>query len=142
MKEDKTKVLLKKYKEGYTTLDDEQFLLDKTSGITPSLDEWSTFVKNNKIETPHNFNEKLWESFQNKKNRKRKVFVGIMSAAASLLLFITFIITNQKQEELNYSEKEALLSLAKEMVSNSDSTDNEKNIIYENDMVIIYTTKE
>ncbi|NRD23922.1 hypothetical protein HNV10_11750 [Winogradskyella litoriviva] len=142
MKEDKTKVLLKKYKEGYTTLDDEQFLLDKTSGITPSLDAWSTFVKNNKIETPHNFNEKLWESFQNKKNRKRKVFVGIMSAAASLLLFITFIITNQKQEELNYSEKEALLSLAKEMVSNSDSTDNEKNIIYENDMVIIYTTKE
>ena len=142
MKEDKTKVLFKKYKEGNTTLKDEQYLFDNAIDTEPSLDAWSTFIKNNKTEIPNNFNDTLWESFQNKKNRKRKIFAGIMSTAASVILFTSLFIANQKQEELNYSEKEVLLSLAKEMLSNSDLKVIEQNIIYENEMVIIYTAKE
>ncbi len=142
MKEDKTKRLIKKYKEGQSTLSEEQFLFDSTENLEPSLEAWSTFVKNNKTETPKDFNELLWESFQNKKNRKRKLFVGIMSAAASVILLISLFLANPKQEELNYSEKETLLNLARDMVYNSDSAEIEESIIYENEIVIIYTTKE
>ena len=142
MKEDKTERLIKKYKEGQSTLSEEQFLFDSTDNLEPSLDAWSAFVKNNKTETPKDFNKSLWESFQNRKNRKRKLFVGILSAAASVVLFISLFLANPKQEESNYSEKEVLLSLAKEMVSNSVSAEIEQSIIYENEIVIIYTTQE
>ena len=142
MKEGKRERLIKKYKEGQSTLSEEQFLFESTENLDPSLDAWSAFVKNNKTETPKDFNKSLWESFQNRKNRKRKLFVGILSAAASVVLFISLFLANPKQEESNYSEKEVLLSLAKEMVSNSVSAEIEQSIIYENEIVIIYTTKE
>jgi|SRR5680860_564689 len=142
MKEDKTERLIKKYKEGNSTLNEEQFLFDNAKNSEPSLEVWSTFVKNNKTETPENFNALLWESFQNKKIRKRKIFVGIMSAAASVILLISLFLANPKQEELNYSEKETLLNLALDMVSNPGLVEIEQNIIYENEMVIIYTTTE
>jgi len=142
MKEDKTKRLIKKYKEGQSTLNEEQFLFHSTESLDPSLDAWSTFVKNNQTETPKDFNAQLWESFQNRKNRKRKLFIGIFSAAASVVLLVSLFLGTPKQDELNYAEKEAMLSLAKEMVSNSDSVEIEQNIIFENEIVIIYTTKE
>ena len=142
MKECKTERLIKKYKEGQSTLSEEQFLFDSTENLESSLDAWSTFVKNNKTETPKGFNTLLWASFQNRKNRKRKIFVGVISAAASVILLMSLFFANPKQEELNYSEKEVLLSLAKEMVSNSVSAEIEQSIIYENEIIIIYTTKE
>ena len=142
MKEHKTERLIKKYKEGESTLNEEQFLFDSTENLDPSLEAWSTFVKSNKTETPEDLNEILWESFQNKKNKKRKLFISIMSTAASVILLISLFLGNPKQEALNYAEKEALLSLAKKMVSNSDVVETEQRIIYENEIVIIYTTKE
>ncbi|TGV00490.1 hypothetical protein [Flavivirga rizhaonensis] len=142
MKEDKIERLIEKYKEGNSTLNEEQFLFDNAKNSEPSLEAWTTFVKNNKKETPKNFNDILWESFQNKKIRKRKIFFGIMSAAASVILLISLFIANPKQKELNYSEKEALLNQALNMVSNSGLAEIQQSIIYENEMVIIYTTTE
>ncbi|MEP1487383.1 MAG: hypothetical protein ABJK28_03035 [Algibacter sp.] len=142
MKEDKIERLIEKYKEGNSTLNEEQFLFDNVKNSKPSLEAWSTFVKNNKMETSKDFNDILWESFQNKKIRKRKIFIGIMSAAASIILLISLFIANPEEKELNYSEKEALLSLALNMASNLGLTDVQQNIVYENEMIIIYTTTE
>ena len=142
MKEDKVERLLKKYQEGQSTLKEEAFLFDNTESLEPSFEAWSTFVKNNKTETPKDFNERLWQSFQNRKKKKRKLFVGGFSVAASVILLIALFFTNPKEEELNYAEKEALLSLAKEIVANSTPAEIEQNIIYENEIIIIYTTKE
>ncbi len=121
---------------------EEQFLFDHIKNSELSLEAWSTFVKNNKRETPNNFNDTLWESFQNKKIRKRKRFVGIMSAAASVIILISHYIASPKQKELSYSEKEDLLNQALNMVSNSEPSEIQQSIIYENEIVIIYTTKE
>ncbi len=142
MKEDEIERLIEKYKEGNSTLNEEQLLFDKTQNLKPSLEAWSTFVKKNKNETPKNFNDTLWESFQNKKTKRHRRFVGIMSTAASVLLLISLYIASPKQKELNYSEKEALLNQALNMVSNSEPSEIQQNIIYENEMIIIYTTTE
>ena len=142
MKEEKIERLIEKYKEGNSTLNEEQFLFDHVKDSELSLEAWFTFVKNNKRVTPNNFNDTLWESFQNKKIGKRKRFVRIISAAASVILLISIYIAYPKQKELSYSEKEDLLNQALNLVSNSDLTDIRQNIIYENDMVIIYTTPE
>ncbi|WP_299122444.1 hypothetical protein [uncultured Winogradskyella sp.] len=142
MKEYKAEGLINKYKEGQTTLSEEQVLFNSTDNLEPSLEAWSAFVKNNKTELPKDFNAQLWESFENRKSKKRKLFVGVLSAAASVIVLMSLFLGNPKQEALNYAEKEALLSLAKKMVSNSDVVETEERIIYENDIVIIYTTKE
>ena len=139
MKEIEFEKLVEKYNEGDSSLKEEQLLFNNAKNSEHSLEAWSTFVKNNKKEIPKDFNETLWESFQNKKIRKRKIFIGIMSAAASVLLLISLFITTPKQKELNYSEKEVLLNQAINMVSNSEI---KKNIFYEDDMIIIYTTTE
>ncbi|PPK95433.1 hypothetical protein LY01_01020 [Nonlabens xylanidelens] len=142
MKEDEIKRLIEKYKEGNTTLNEEQFLFNHTKDSVLSLEAWSNFIKNNKKETPTNFNATLWESFQNKKIGKRKRFVRIISAAASVILLISFYIASPKQKGLSYSKKEDLLNQALNMVSNSEPSETQQNIIYENEMVIIYTTSE
>ena len=142
MKEDEIERLIEKYKEGNSTLNEEQFLFDHIKNSELSLEAWSTFIKNNKKETPNNFNDTLWESFQNKKIGKRKKFVGIISAAASVILLISLYIASPKQKELSYSEKEYLLNQALNMVSNSESSEIQQSVIYENDMIIIYTTTE
>tara|TARA_B110000914_G_scaffold218209_1_gene225239 strand:+ start:427 stop:852 length:426 start_codon:yes stop_codon:yes gene_type:complete len=140
MKENEIERLIEKYKEGNSTLNEEQFLFDHIKNSEPSLEVWSTFVKNNKKETPNNFNDTLWESFQNKKIGKRKRFVGVISVAASVILLISLYITSPKQKEVSYSEKEDLLNQALNMVSNSEPSEIQQSIIYENEMIIIYTT--
>lgn len=142
MKDSNTERLVKKYKEGQSTLNEEQLLFKNTENLEPSIDAWSSFVKNNKKETPKEFNADLWKSFQKRTNKKRKLFVGILSAAASVVVLMALFLGNPKQDQLNYVEKEAMLSLAKKMVSNSNASEAEERIIYENDIVIIYTSKE
>ncbi len=140
MKEDEIERLIEKYKEGNSTLNEEQFLFDHIKNSEASLEAWSTFIKNNKKETPNNFNDTLWESFQNNKTGKRKRFVGIISAVASVILLISLYIASTKEKELSYSEKEDLLNQALNMVSNSEPSEIQQSIIYENEMIIIYTT--
>lgn len=142
MKEDEIERLIEKYKEGNSTLNEEQFLFEHIKSSEPSLEVWSTFIKNNKKETPNNFNDTLWESFQNKKIGKRKRFVGVISAAASVILLISLYIVSPKQKEVSYSEKEDLLNQALNMVSNSEPSKIQQSIIYENEMIIIYTASE
>ena len=142
MEENKAERIIKKYKEGQSTLSEEQFLFDNTENLKPSMKAWSTFVKNNQTETPKDFNEHLWKSFETKKNRKRKLLIGAMAVAASVSVLIALFLTHPAPDELNYSEKEALLNIAREMVNQTDLAEIEERVIYENDIVIIYTTKE
>ena len=142
MKEDEINKLIEKYKEGESTLDEEQFLLDHVDESEPSLKLWSTYVNNTKIQVPEHFNDSLWKSFEKRKAKKRKVFVAGIMAAASILLLISLLLTKSTNKELDYAEKEALLHQALMMVSDSDTHETQQNIIYENEMIIIYTTTE
>ncbi|MEM9549149.1 MAG: hypothetical protein AAGA77_24390 [Bacteroidota bacterium] len=140
MKSEEIEKLIEKYKNGLSTIEEELFLFDHIKNIDPSLQAWSTFVKNNKTEPPENLNDKLWKSFQNKTTKKRRLYTSIISVSASILLFVGFFTINPGQEELSYSEKEALLNQARNMFSNNVQQEMEQTIIYENDMIVVYTT--
>ena len=140
MEEDKIDDIIKKYEEGNSTLTEEQFLFDNSTNTESSLEKWSVFVKSNKVEIPKDFNNTLWDSFENKKNNKRKILIRTLSAAASIIILISIFIGYPKQKELDYAEKKALLNEAIQMASNSGTEEIEQNIIYENDIIIIYTT--
>lgn len=140
MKEEKNENLIEKYKAGASTLHEEQFLFDNAEKSKSTIEAWATFVKRNKREAPENLNGTLWESFQNRKIRKRRIITGIISAAASVILIIALFIGNAGQEKLSYSEKEAFLNEALNMFAGIEQTQTQQNIIYENDLIIIYTT--
>ncbi len=142
MKENEFERLVEKYKEGKSTLKEENALFNNTKNAKPAFEAWSNFVKNNKTEAPKDFNDTLWRSFQNKKTRKRRGFIRIMFAAASVVLLISFFVSNQGQDEQSYSEKERLLNQALGMFNSSEQKEIQRNIFYENEMIIVYTTTE
>ena len=142
MKENEYKNLIEKYKEGSSTLKEEQFLIDNANHSEPSLEAWYTFVKKNKTETPKGLNDKLWKSFQKNKTSKKRRFIRVLSAAASVLILISFFITTLGQEEQSYSEKERLLNQALGMFDGFEQEEVQHNVFYENDMIILYTTIE
>ncbi len=142
MKERNIKNLLQEYFEGDTSLDQEQSLFGLLQDTDSSVNAWATFVKKNKIEPSEDFNDTLWKSFQHEKKRTQNLRIFIMSVAASALLFVSFFAVNWGQQELSYAEKEALLNQALNMFPESDPDDIDRNIIYENEMIIVYTSNE
>lgn len=142
MKKETTKNLIKKYEAGTSTLEEERQLFDSTHESEAKIEALSHFVKQNKIEIPEGFNDTLWDSFEKKNNRTRKLKFGILSAAASVLLIITLFISYPTQQELSYSEKEALLTESLNMFANTNEVKREHTIIYESDLIIIYNSIE
>jgi len=136
------KKLVEKYKEGHSTLSEEKFLFDNAKYSEDGLEAWSSFVKKNKTEIPNDFNETLWQSFQNKKTKKRRLFARITTVAASILLLISLFISNLGQKELSYSEKEVLLNQAINMFTDTNQKEIQQSVFYENEIIIIYTIIE
>jgi len=144
MKAKKIKELTEKYKAGNSTLEEDQSLFNSTENTGSIFEPWSAFVKGNKREAPGNFNESLWNSFQNRTRSKYRLRIAMMSAAASVILIITFLTVKPEQEKLSYSEKEALLEQAINMFEDSgqeivEQDITEQEIIYEDELIIIYT---
>ncbi|MEL7268313.1 MAG: hypothetical protein AAGL34_01920 [Bacteroidota bacterium] len=142
MKESKLKKLLEAYKAGETTLEEEQFLLEQTKEAEPSWEAWSTFIENNKIATPKDLNDRLWESFEPKTRSRRNKFVVMLSAAATVLVLVALAMGNLGQDELSYSEKEALLNEALELFPETTEEVTEREVIYENEMITVYTASD
>ncbi len=142
MKEKKIEKLTEKYEAGASTLHEEQFLFDNADNSRSMIEAWSSFVKRYKRKAPENFNDTLWDSFQNRTIRKRRFKIGIMSAAASVILIIALFIGIPGQKKLSYNEKEALLNQAQNMFIDSEQEIIKGNIIYEDEMIIIYTSIE
>ncbi|MEM8763472.1 MAG: hypothetical protein AAGD88_06660 [Bacteroidota bacterium] len=142
MKESKLKKLLEAYKAGETTLEEERFLFEQAKEAEPSWEAWSTFVKNNEIATPKDLNDRLWESFEPKTLSSRKKVVVMLSAAATVLVLVALAIGNLGQDELSYSEKEALLNEALELFPETIEEVTEREVIYENEMITVYTASE
>ncbi|MEM6894487.1 MAG: hypothetical protein AAF554_12410 [Bacteroidota bacterium] len=142
MKESKLKKLLERYKAGETTLEEERLLFEETEDSEPSWVAWSTFVKNNKIEPPKDLNDRLWESFEPKTHSRRKKVIAMLSAAATVLVLVALAMGNLGQKELSYSEKEALLNEALELFPETTEEVTEREVIYENEMITVYTASE
>lgn len=142
MKEGDFEKLIEKYKEGNTTLKEEKKLFNNAQNLDPSFAAWSTFVRKNKTETPKEFNDALWKSFENKKTGKRKILWSIVAIAASILLIFSIYISSQTQDEQSYAEKERLLNQAKNMFADNKQKEIQYSVFYENEILTVYITNE
>lgn len=138
MKKEFIKEIFEKYKNGQTSLEEEQFLFRNSADVNFPLANWITSEKNNKKELPKNFNERLWESFDKKTQSKNKTLKRVFIAAASITLFFNIYIKNQKNKTQSNWEKEVLLMEAKSMFLEIEENVNEE-IIFEDDLIVLYT---
>jgi hypothetical protein len=142
MREEHIKKLSEKYKSGTSSLKEEKLLFEQADKAEATIKMWSTFVKKNKNETPENFNEDLWGTFEKKTKKTNYFRIGLFSAAASLVLLFSIYGYNSNQNELTNSEKEALLMEAKSMFTLVNVENEMYNIIVENELVVVYTKSE
>lgn len=142
MNKEEFKKLTKKYEAGTSTLAEEQFLFNNTKDSDPAIETWSAFVKQKKKTAPADLNDSIWNAIQTKKIKKRRLAIRIMSAAASVLLFIFISINHVSTNKMSNDEKEALLNEALTMLAVSEQKETGQNIIYEDEMIIIYTALE
>jgi hypothetical protein len=139
MSEENSNDIIKKYKSGTSSLEEEKLLFNTNDESEASIKIWSAFVKKNKKEAPENFNNKLWESFEEKTKRSNKFKTGILSAVASIALIFSLFIYNNNQNTLTETEKQALLNEAKNMFIKADEEKVMYRKILENELVIVYT---
>lgn len=142
MKEDNIKELIRKYEAGKSTLEEEQLLFATTYASVPKHKALVAFVKAHKKTAPKDFNETLWTSFEKKKAKNQRFRIGLLSAAASVLLLITIAVNSFKPTELSYAEKQALLQEVLSMFPKTEQMQSTQNIIYQDDLVIVYTKPE
>ena len=142
MKEETIKSRFEKYKKGETSLKEEKNLFDEVDENQPEIEVLGDFIKRNKIKTPPNLNDTLWNSFEKKTAKNNNFKIGIFSAAASIILLVTLYFGNLNKDELSYNEKQALLNEAKSMFSDEGVKETMHNIIIETDFIIVYTKTE
>lgn len=136
MKEENINNLIEKYRSGTTSLEEEQFLLENVNKLDAAIEASSVFIKMNKKEIPDNFNDKLWDSFEPKIKTKHKYSYKIFGAVASVAIFVTLAFYTFSNNEQSIEEKEFLLNEAKNMFVNNE------NIIFEDELIIVYTKQE
>lgn len=139
MSRDRLNALIKKYLAAESTLDEEE-TLRSAENQNPTMQAWSTYVKWKRKKAPANLNDTIWASIQTRRKKRRRVFYTLSGVAASIILFFTISLNNTNNKSLSYEEKSDLLNEALSMFSNERQTLEEQNIIYEDDMIVIYTT--
>jgi len=140
MKENNLNKLIEKYHDGNISLEEEAELnnLLKNSDNEEEKEDWLSFARQNKIETPVDFNTKMWETFEKKQHFKsNKTRFRVLSAVATIALLIAIGFALPKTNELSYSEKENLLLEAQAMFK--ETSENEATILFEDETIIVYT---
>lgn len=151
MSREKIEKLSEKYVAGDSSLSEEQFLCDNAQSVESPLKPWLTFVNQNRSRASFGFREDIWQTIQEKRSKKRRMVVGVFAAAASILLLLGIFVFHPIQQEVRQNKKEQLLTEAlnmfeapNETASNESGRETAKEaaLIYEDEMIIIYTASE
>ena len=140
MNKGKYEDLIEKYEQGESTLPEEQIIFDNAESLANESQAWFKFIQLNKKKAPVGLQDSIWESIHKKRIINNRLRVGILSAAASILLLLSITMKPFSNVQ-SYKKKEALLNEALGMFENK-STKPEFKTVYEDDMIIIYASAE
>lgn len=137
----KRRNLIDKYLAAKSTLEEEEKLFENAANSNSSIEAWFSYVKGKRRKAPTYFNDRIWASIQSRKRKKRRFTVGLSLAAASIALFITVSVNNPDSNN-GYQQKQKSLNEALSMFPNEEQVQTEASILYEDEMVIIYTVSK
>lgn len=138
------KDLMKKYAAGHSTLKEEAFLIKNSTDKKSLETQWLRYVNGKKKIPAADLNAKVLEAInkKEKKSQSRKLVVGFMTIAASLLLLLIYFRPEPIPETKSLEEKQALLKEALAMFDNNSINKKNKKVLYEDEIIIIYATSE
>ncbi|MAD96267.1 MAG: hypothetical protein CMB99_02970 [Flavobacteriaceae bacterium] len=142
MKEESIKKLKEKYYAGSTSLQEEKQLIQESSQEDSSTGRIASFLKDQQQEAPKGFNDELWESFEEKIVEEKKPSFWIWSAAASIVIVLSFYFFNLYQGNVDEIHKQALLEEAKSMFIEQEEPIKTDKILFEDETLIVYTSTE
>lgn len=142
MKEESIKKLKEKYYAGSTSLKEEKQLNQESSKEDSSTGKIALFLENQKIEAPKGFNDNLWQSFEEKIIEKKRPAFWIWSAAASVVIVLSFNFFNLHQSNVEEIRKQTLLEEAKSMFIEKEEFIKTDKILFEDETLIVYTATE
>jgi hypothetical protein len=142
MKEETMNRLIEKYKNGETSLEEEEKLFYNVNEDELEIKALADFIHNHQIKTPQNLNEKLWKSFDEKKVKKNNFKITFFSVAASIVLIVSLYVGNLDRNKLSNGEKQALLNEAKNMFVDVEVPKTVHHIILESDLIVLYTKSD
>ncbi len=131
-----TDELVEKYLAAESTLAEEEELFN-TRESQAGMEEWSTYVKQKRKKAPTDLTDSILAAIQTKKRRSQRFLLSFAGVAASIALLLA-IFTYTTSKGIDYDQKQAVLNEALSMFTEEKHTPIHKNIIYEDDMVIIY----
>ncbi len=141
MNKEQVNKLLKKYEQGLTNSEEEASLVEQLGNSRSESHAWFQYIKKHKKQAPANLENDIWDVIQSERKGKIRKLFRIASIAATVVLFISILwITKAQQEnEMSYDDKVATLNEALSMISHTDWNLVSQNILYEDEMIIIYT---
>lgn len=130
----KIEEIIKKYMAGESSLEEEKELLESIDKLDPALKAWRQYVQKSRKQAP----EGLLDTITVKASKRGRIIkMAVFAAAASIILLLGFYfggsLQKQEEREMSLSEKQEKLAEAYAMFDNSE------NIIYEDELIILYT---
>ena len=128
--------LEEKYMSGFTSLEEESNIFDSSKIENEELATWIQYVNHKRIKAPEGLAQSLWQEspIQKSKRFRTKLFLGLTAASIAILFFI--LVRHSPNQSADYETKKQLLEEAMAMINNT--TEQEKEIFYQDDLVTIY----
>ena len=141
MKKEPSDDLIRKYLAGETSLDEEEVLIS-TEGKSPDAYTWFTYASRTRRKARPGLNDSIRTVIQNRKKRNQRFLFTVYGIAASIAIFL--LVSNYQPSDTNaeYKKKEALLNEALSLFPEEKTVPASRNIVYEDEMVIIYLTSK
>ena len=133
--------LLEKYEQGLASQEEMDLLMEQFEDSRTGPGVWFNYLRGQKKKAPENLNYQIWSAIQSQEKKKNRKITLFISAAASLAILISLIIISpslRNQKEMTYEEKAAKLEEALSLISENNEQADRK-IIYEDEIIIIYT---
>lgn len=127
------------YKKGETSLKEEQLLRARFGDTVSGEMAWFSFAGKMEKKAPGQLQENVLSAVNSLRQRRRRIIVMISSAAALAVLLISVLVLNPgKTAVMEYNNKMAILEEAINLTQAGDAYYSEDEVIYEDDIIIIY----
>jgi len=143
MKGEQKDKLLESYRQGKSSLEEEKMLREGNRDINAPEAEWLRFADQNRKEAPFNLEKEIIHALKKTRGAKRRLYTLLSSSAAIVIIVVSLTLLKPwKRTEMEYERKVALYQEALEMVESAEPESINKEILYEDEIIIIYLETE
>lgn len=145
MNQEEIKKLLELYEQGLTSSEQEAILRKHLGRKEDQNHLWFKYLHHHKIYKPDHFENQIWSAIQAKEQKKTRFILRTLTIAASAALIITILwlpLPFLKHNAMSDEEKSAILKEVLIMFSSAEKQTIVKEILYEDESIIIYTQNQ